>query len=427
MISFKSLAKKRSEDKLIDERKEYLKSETNASLVAIWEDKSNDKILKNQVKNLAKDFQTQQCMLLHVRQKRMKDLFEHEESRWREQIMVMNQVSSEERMDGIRKRAEALRSRRQKEEMEFCKRMLEQQRINGSEELRRSKPLIIDEISVPIHKKTDAECSNLQHHFGRDDIEKETIEKASMAMKLALDEQVRMNDKRRSITNEERKNEDKIQLERWNREIAEENARSSIEKQNTRTRIKNELQNAIMMIQNKKKRDIMERRQHEEQISLQNKDEEASKVPRKSCVSYIDSLKYQILSKNKVDPEVEALREAFQDKMLKEKNQEIRDREEKKKKITLEVAMENKARMHENAISKEKDKKETANFLQRELVHMKERSIVEDAEKERKKNEAIENAKYNQAEVERKTKLRVAEKQRQLVEERDASFRWQIV
>lgn len=72
-------------------------------------------------------------------------------------------------------------------------------------------------------------------------------------------------------------------------------------------------------------------------------------------------------------------------------------------------------------------KKEITDFLQSELVRMKELSTAEDAEALRKKNEAIENAKYNQAEVERKFRSRIAEKERQLAEEREASTRWQIV
>jgi hypothetical protein len=430
MLSHKSLAKKRNQDKLFDERKEFLKSETNASLIAIWEEKTSNKIEKNQVKKLAKEFEDQSRILLQLRQRRMKELYDDEASTWKEKITNLNQVSSEERMNEIRKRAEALRGKREKEENECCLKMLEKQRINGSEELRRTKTVIFHEVPLLAPTNTGEASRSSQPQFEIDSRDKENAKQVNKAMKLALDEQVRMNERRKSILNEQKRLDDKVQDEKWTRELMEEKTRSIIEKQEMRTRLNDELQTAILSKQNKRNREISECKRQEEllqKFALQPKGDDTSKVTDRINVSYVDSLKYQILTKNKDNPAVEAMREPLQDKIQKEKTQELRDREERKKMITSEIAMENKAKMYEKAMSKENVKKEITDFLQSELVRMKEVSTAEDAEARRKKNEAIENAKYNQAEFERKFRSRIAEKERQLAEEREASTRWQIV
>lgn len=428
-----SLARKRAEEQLFHERKQFLKSEANATFVAEWENVTEKKIVKNKITKISKDLEAREHLNLVRRQNNMKELYEKEQLIWKEKIDELNEVTPEDRMQAIKARASELKNKREKEKDDFCMKMLEKQKIEGSEELRalnRSKDDQISASSSEIKSNkfhTYAHVTNPEHsETERQYSDIEQVKKRNMDLKLALDEQIRMNREKKESEYQQKRLEEKMQLDNWNREALLEQSALLEHKKNIKMKMSEDFTRTMQNLKSSKERAEIERRRQDAYFQQNFLCDTMAPDPKEK-ENYIESLKYQISEKNTSSYNIEAIRDAYQEKISDEREAELRGRSEARKKVNLEVALEQKKQAYEKMILKDREKEEMAKYIQSELDRLQLLEIAQKEEAAKKKNATISNAQYNLAEIERKNLQRRLEKEKSLSSSREAGKRWQLV
>lgn len=428
-----SLARKRAEERLLQERKQFLKSEADATFVAEWESSTDKKIEQNKITKIANDLAQQDSSQLLRRQKNIKELYEKEQLMWKDKIDELKLVSNDDRMRVMQARATELKNKSEKEMEDFCIRMLEKQKIEGSEELRNLNRKSIVQVLTPAAK---IESRSIREHTifsnptdfaeSQKDSDIEKAKKRNMEMKSALDEQVRMNREKKEFENQQKRLEEKMQLDDWNREALLEKSNMLQRKKEMQMKKSEEFKHTMQDIQIKRERDATERRRHEE-FSIQSVLHDVGFSEANDKKNYIESLKYQISAKNTANHDIDIIRDAYQEKISSERESELRDRDEARKKTNLEVALEHKTQVLEKMLLRDREKEEMSNYIRWELEQLHSLEMAEQAEAAKKKKATIENAQYNLAEIERKKLLRRLEKEKSVAKSLETEKRWQIV
>eukprot|EP00979_Chaetoceros_neogracilis_P009320 scaffold2111_cov267-Chaetoceros_neogracile.AAC.31 len=350
-----SLARRRSQERIVKERELFLKDEENATNIAKWEEKSVHRIRKQDLANRVRRLRHMDFEDLQRRKLMLQSLYEDEKYEWEEELEKSKQVTVEQKINAMRERADNLQQKRQQENDEFVAKCVQRQLQEGCNDVEtlETKALVAVDNSVYDRKhSTSLKAKNYEKDNGNSahfmqGIEEEENEDAlekqrrNMEMKLALDEQVQFNQRRQAQHFERRQREEELQLDIFKKE--EYRAKND---KSDKIKLAQENGRQIKERLDRKREEGYKHKRREERVLLdyaifKERKEINSEMKNTECnqgaaQEYAQIVKTRVeIAENKC--EIERIREAAMQKRWQNEDQEQKEREDNRQRLTMEV------------------------------------------------------------------------------------------
>lgn len=434
-----SLAKRRAQEQLFQERQRFIKDEMNATAIAVWEHKTADRILKQDLASRVARMQQIDSENIEKRRQKMQELYEHERVTWQQEIEKRSEIPFEQKVKDIRERAYRLKDKREKENEAFVKECYDRQWREGCDEIRALNAKAITEklIYDRMHALQLKDNCNDNETFGSDytqnklmgDLERREHEdldkrqRANEQVKKALDEQIRFNEQRnKTMENlqrkeameqlklwEQRELEDKIRKEeflRQNRDrglqIAADNNHRLADKQAEQNEKLKEEKIILDYAQEKENRQIEIELMHKQQNQGESQD-------------YVKFLREQMVKEEKDTSKIETIRNSEMEKIWKKRDEELREREDNRKRISMEIKESREKQIRDRRRKEEERKVLEALEVKRNMSLWEKQQEQETEEYERKRIQTRETMMWNKRSMEKKYQERMLERQQKQI------------
>jgi len=434
-----SSTRKRAQERIVRERELFLKDEFNATLVATWEQRSSNRIVKQDLLNRAKHISEKDAEDIKGRQSKIRDLYQNETLQWKKELKESQYVSIEDRIKAIREKATHLQGKRDKEKRDFVNACYDRQWRDGCDEIRtlnaksRADKLMDDRNHFLEMKKNGCETDKNEERSQiildaekKDKKEREEAlerERKNLEMKLALDEQVRISQHRSEALVNERKREEAMQLESW-----------TLEGRNVRGKELRSVQEAHIrgeetMIANRKRLDERERdkglKRQQENILLNYaldkertdiESESAQKQQNKGAAQeYVKFLEEQMIEEERDMSQVERIRAAEMEKISSQRDADLQAKKDARSKLMIEVNTSRELQIDEKNKRTEEMKHKVANEVKTDIMLWEKQQHDKEVEKAKKKQQTVENMLFNKKTIESKLEQETVEKQKQFL------------
>jgi hypothetical protein len=428
-----SLAKRRAQEKLLQERQRFIKDEIHATAVAVWEHKTADRILKQDLATRVARMQQTDSEDIEKRRKKMRDLYEHERITWQQEIEKRNEIPFEQKMNDIRERAHRLKDRREKENEAFVRECYDRQWREGCDEIRTLNAKAMTEKLIHDRRQavqmkgncsepnvSDVNEDNFMFYLERR--EKEDIvqrQSANEQVKKALDEQIRSNNQRIKTMEERQRDEACEQLKLWEQsELEEKMNKEEIMRQNrdrglqiatdNKNRLEDKEKEQIEKL--KEEKIILEYAQEKEkrQIEIELMQKQQNKGESRD---YVDFLREQMVKEERDTSEIERIRSSEMEKIWNKRDEELKEREFNRKRISMEIKESREKQITDRRQKEEERKTIEALEVRRNISLWEKQQEQEKEEYERKRMLIREMMMWNKRSMEEKHQERMLERQ----------------
>ncbi len=444
VAAFKLQQRRRDQERILHETESFLHQHNNTERLLDWENRTQQQIQQREESNLAQQFQKQDEDELNKRQNELQSLYNREMSEWKDTLQRSLEVSQEEKIEQIRKRAYELKARRESERQKFVKECYERRWREACDDLRAldSKATLdrlMKDRKAMIQKKTlgnsddgpsrQSQADDYQTNQRmtlmqqRENDESMLRRKSNLQTKEALDQQLQW--KRAQIVSitAQIKQEEQEQLRHL--ALLEQQAKESQHalteqaKQEGDDMLRETMQRAK---QREDQRQIEKDRdwrllQHALELErAQIKAENAKKEEGKEAASeYVYCLREQIKQEEKENQHVTAMRDEASEKIFQRNDEKMAAEAERRRQSMEEV----KLSRQEQIRMKERESEELRREKEREFQETK-AALQRDGEAERRKleqtkTEKIENTSANKKIMEQMKKERALEQQEKLL------------
>ena len=433
-----SLARKRAQERIVREREIFLKEEFNATCVAKWEQRTSMRIERQDLINRAKRMTEQDSQYLQLRQSKIKQLYETELSRWKKEIEERNYVSIEDRIDAIREKANRLREKREKEKKEFVNDCYNRRWREGCDDVRAltakavTEKLMIDREQSLGARKSDCDDFRddekdqlilaLEKKENEEELERQ---RTNREIKLALDEQVKINKSKRANNTEARQREEAEQLARWSLE-------NKLEKENKLEILRNARKQGELTLESNierlkdRQRNTSQKFQEEKMLldfavekeKMEIRMEEEHKQRHQGAAGeyrefFKDQMAKDQMAKDdtKNMREIKKMRDEAMENTWTSRDEELKAKIDARNKLTAEVnASRDEQIFEKNRRAEEMRRTETIEVESNMKLWHQERQSEKD-KKERKKQQTVQNMLWNKKIVDNKRQKETLEKQ----------------
>ena len=432
-----SLARRRAQEKIVKERRDFLKDESNATYVAQWEAQTAIRIEKQDLLYRANKFAENAACSLKKRQTKIRELYEKEELDWRVKIEILQHASKDNRIKEIREKANSLKEKREKERQDFVNLCYERQWRDGCDELRSLHSKAITD-KVMINRKAAFEKFTEKKSKHSDDFKKSTQfyecndldengnndkqkRKANLETKRALDAQMEFIREQEKKCREEKRMEEEEKLSSFEKNDEFEKQKEMKARRIARVRGEQILNENTKRINERekemdahKKQDLilLEYALSKERLEIQN--EENQKYQGKEASrEYLQFLRDQMVKEKENTASVDKIRNEEMEKIWVKRENEEKCKHEMRRKFLAEVSVSRLQQIKDKEILKKQEMEELAKQVAADQIEWKRQDEVEREESLKKRNERIQNMLENKATVEENSKLRAREKQHQ--------------
>ena len=348
-----SLARRRSQERTVKEREIFLKDELNATSIAKWEERSVHQIRKHDLAMRVRRLRDKNVEDLQERKLKLQSLYEAERYEWEEELRRMKEIPLEQKINAIRDRAHELQQKRRVENEEFVAKCFQRQREEGCDDTRSLNAkalvgkLVCDRKHSTSMKATDnKEYNGISTQLMQEKKDKEDAlerQRRNLEMKLALDEQVQFNQRRRAQEIGQRQREEALQLD----SLKQEEEREKIKK-NEKIRLAQESGRQMKeRLDNREREEENRQKQREECVLLdyaleKERKEINSEVTKKdynqgAAQAYVTLLNDQMVKDAKDTCKIDIIREAAMQEIWQKKDQEQKLREDNRQRLAMEV------------------------------------------------------------------------------------------
>jgi len=444
-----SLAKRRAQERIVKEREIFLKDEFKATSIAKWQEKSDNRIRKQDLEVRVRRLRDKNAEDLVTRRGKLKDLYEGEKEQWEQELKRSTEVPLEQKINAIRERANELQLKRQHENEAFVADCFHRQWSEGSDEVRSLKSkALMDKLMYDrkhtIRKKESDGQSNKENSGNNTQLmqalekkdKEDAIEKQrrNLEIKLALDNQVEFHEQQHMQKVEQRQKEEAAQLKSWEDEEEEETNKVKDKKQIARERGKN------IALANKQRFDDREadriQKRREESILLDFALDKERKYIKAEMTNqeqnqgaandYTKFLRDQMVKDAEGACEVERKRDAEMQAIWKKKDNDLKDKEDNRRRLAIEVKTSRDAQIYEKKRAEENRKITEAKEVQYNISVLERQLLDEKLAKEEVKKRTMENMLWNKNKMEEKFGERNRQKQEQyLIQKEDAEKEYQ--
>lgn len=436
----KSLEKRRAQEQLLQERQRFIKDELNATALAVWEKKSASRIMMNDLAMRVSRLQQKDSKEIERRREALKALYDHEMKIWQEEIEMSREIPIEERMRNIKERAMHLKERREKENMMFIKECYDRQWRESCDEIRILKAKAIADSMIFDRKETGQQekgqlLGNVESTARYDDKLMEDLERKNQEgmaqrqrknedMKRSLDEQIIANRNRIKKSEEQRRDEENEQLRLWKQEkLREERCQEEI-LQRARERGFALVKENQQHLENRKKEQIdrleednlilkyaldKENREIETEVKQKQRNQGDSR-------NYVNFLREQMVKEQHDITEIEKMRDAETEKIWNKRDEELKERENNRRRIDMEIKESREKQIQERRREEEKRKALEALEVKRNIALLEKKQEQEKEEKERKSLLTRDTMLWNKKAMEEKHQERILMKQQKRME-----------
>lgn len=429
-----SLARKRAQERIVKEREIFLKEEFNAARIARWEQQTLTRIEKNDVMSRTKKKIEDDAKKLDERQNQMKEMYERDAFELQKELEESTNISIEDRMKAIREKATRLQEKRAKEKEEFVNACYNRQWREGCDDVRTLNARAITDKLVFDRKHAldlkhsapdesgGAEKNRLTQELERKEKE-DALEKKrkNKEIKLALDEQVRINKDRKERASEDRRREEREQLERWKLENNMEKEKELKSLKKALARGEQTMKSNSDRLRDREKNESQKRK--EETIMLnyalekERADIEAEKKriqQNKGASEEYKTFLHKQMNKNEQSSFSNDEEEAVQN-IWQKRHADMKAEEEKRNKMMLEVNASREDQIRaKKQYAEELRQKESIEVENNIKIWEKEKQSEQDKEEE-KKQRTVANMLWNKKAMEEVSKHKMLEKQKQFL------------
>lgn len=354
-----SLARRRANEKIVNERKAFLKEECNSTSVAKWEERTMNRIAKQDVQNRVKSLTQIEENTLKQRQQNLYSLYNDDMGKWKVQFCELQNMSASERLEKLRKQALKLREKREKQRQNFVNECYDRQWRDGCDELRtlyskaitekvmndRSQFFAINQIKNTPISSLDIKCKSDDTEYDHEDTIARTKAAKNQETKAALDIQMTYIHNRNNVERKERMKEEKQKLDQWKAEEEMERVKRSQAKKSAQ-KIGEEIQQANAERKIKREKDVATQREQdlvllkvalrkeEQDIQLEAKQKDEGKEAAKEHLLF---LREQMIQEKEETDTVDAIRQSEMEKTLNKREMVIKMQNEKKRRLLTQV------------------------------------------------------------------------------------------
>jgi len=437
-----SLAKRRAQEKLLQERQRFIKDEKNATAIAVWEHKTADRILNQDLVSRVARMQQIDSEDIEKRRKKINELYEYERRTWQEEIDKINEIPFEQKVKDIRERAYRLKDRREKENEAFVKECYDRQWREGCDEIRTlsakamTEKLIYDRRMHAVQMQdvcNETNTSNFMQDKLMGELERREQEdfvqrqSANQQVKKVLDEQVRTKAQQMAKIDELKRAEEWDQLKLWEQsELDEKMRKEEMSRQNRdiglqiATDNKNRLEDRLKEHNEKLKEEKIILDYAQEKENKQIKIEQMQKKQNQGeSQEYAIFLREQMGKEERDMSEIEKIRTSEMEKIWNKRDEELREREHIRRRVSMEIK-ESREKQIEDRRKKEDERKALeALEVKRNISLWEMQQEQEKEELDRKRMLTREAMMWNKKSMEEKYQERLLERQqKQMVKEK---------
>ena len=446
MVSVLSMEKKRAKEYSTFEAEDFLKGEMQNSCVLQWEQRTCLKIENRDILDRASRVHKKNKRNLQERQKKLHILYKKERLEWEVAIKLASNVSQEERMLEIKKRAGMLLEKRAKEKQKFVNECYNRRWRDACDEIRSldagavTDKLMYDRKEAFSYKADSAleedekkrveikeRMKSLKEKEQNE--QNERLEK-NMEMRYALDEQVKSLQMSKKSHQERRRKEENEQLERWKAEDFE-------MRQNDLQRIRDahsrgeEILRANMQRLRDHEREEMEKKKQDSIMLLYALDKERQEILKEqerkeqghqAAQDYLAFVQDQMIKDQTDTAHIDKIRNSEMEKISRKRDEAMKRQSDERRNLLTEV---NKARLTQIKWKNMKHAEEKRELAQQVIAGRKEwehQEMVEKILAERKKEDTVANMMANKVTIEMQKKKLDLEKQKKFFLHKQIQF-----
>ena len=432
-----SLARRRANEKIVNERKAFLKEENNSTSVAKWEERTMNRIAKQDVQNRVKSFTQIEEKTLKQRQQNLFSLYNDDMDKWKVQFCELQNMSAGERLEKLREQALKLRNKREKQRQNFVNECYDRQWRDGCDELRtlyskavtekvmndRSQFFAIHDLKNNSISSPDVKCkSDNSKEYNHEDTITKTKHAKHQEIKAALDIQMISIRNRNNVERNETMKEAKQKLDQWKGEEELERVKR-LQAKKSAQKIGREIQQANAKRKIKREKEVATQREQdlvllevalrkeEQDIQLEAKQKDEGKEAAKEHLLF---LREQMIHEKKETDNVDAIRQSEMEKTLNKREMLLNIQNEKKRRILTEVneTRNEQIKQKERLLKQEKD--ELRNQVSMTLLELKHQKQQEREKALKTKEATIQNMIANKKAMKEKSDMKAKEKEDEL-------------
>ena len=421
--AFKLQQRRRDQERLLHETKSYLHQQHKTERLLDWENRTNAQIQQRQICNLTQQLLKEDNDELKKRQENLQKLYGAEMDQWKSELKEKLEVTQEQRMEQIRERAYALKSKREAERQQFVKDCYQRQWRDSCDDLRaidskatldrlaedRKFMLEAKKASMAQEKVRD-ECAGDSMSFlqDRDDGESHRRE-INMRTKQALDQQLKWKREQQAFLADKRKREEEEQL----RHLAylEEKSREAQKAQLVKARKEGEDMHQEMLERSKLRAERSKLESDHDSILLRHAlEKERSEIEmekakkeegKEAAFEYVQCLREQLKEEAAERQNTNAIRDAASEAIFKKNDERLAAEAERRRQWVEEVKVsrQEQIKTRQQEIDRLR-REEELEVLENRAAQFREEEAERQKEKRAKANR-IENTLANKAIMEK--------------------------
>lgn len=374
-MSLASLQRRRDQERILDQTKSFLQDQHNTERILSWENRTQKAIERREVDDITQQLLQQDEEALSDRKHDLQSLYNGEKQNWKQTLQTSLEVTQEERMEQIRRRAYELKNKREKERQAFVAECYERQWKNACEELREyeskatldrltkdraamienKQKILAAEAEQEQQSAKNGETTDAMTLIPKDEaLEQAQMQQSSLEFKQSLDHQVLMKQEKDKRVTMQAQLEEQEQLRQLailetttkkEEEVAIEESRRSGAKTLKANRVR---------AKERKENEMEERRQNlvllqhameleRQQISRENALKDSGK---EAAAEYVHSLKEQAKEDEKENEHANRIRKNEQDRIVKLADDKLNAQAEQRRIWQQEVDVSRKEQIH---------------------------------------------------------------------------------
>jgi hypothetical protein len=431
------MAKKRAKEYSKFEAEDFLKGEKQTSCVVQWEQRTCLKIENRDILDRASRVTEKNEENLQQRRGKLKNLYNKERLEWKAAIKLASNVSQEERMLEIKKRAGRLLEKRAKEKQQFVNECYNRRWRDACDEIRSldaravTDKLMYDRkeafsykadttLKEEDEKKKVEIKERMKNLKEKEEQEQDEMLKKNLETRYALDVQVKSLQMSRKSQQERRRQEENDQLERWKTEDAEMRRKDMQHIRDAHSRGEEVLRANMKRLEDRERKETEKKKQDsimlryaldkEKQEIL--KEQERKEQGHQAAQEYLVFIQDQMIKEQGDTAHIDKIRSCEMEKISKKRDEAIRKQTDARRNLLADV---NKARLEQIKRKEIRQAEEKRDLTQQVITDKKEweyQEMVERSLADLKKEETVANMMANKDTIEMQKKKLDLEKQK---------------
>ena len=446
--AFKLQQRRRDQERLLHETQSYLRQQHKTERLLDWEHRTNAQIQQRQVCNLTQQLLKEDDDELKKRQEELQKLYGGEMDKWKSRLKNKLEVTQEQRIEHIRKRAYTLKSKREAERKNFVKECYQRQWRDSCDDLRAiDSKNILDRLAddrmfmletkkaLTEHQNVGGECTGNSMSFlhDRDDGESHRRE-INLRTKQALDQQIKWKREQQAFLVDKQTREEEEQL----RHLAhlEEKSRENQKELVAKARKEGEDMYQQMLERSKLREErrklesdhdsILLRHALEKEIADIEMEKAKKEEGKEAAFEYVQCLREQLREEIAERQQTNAIRDAASEAIFKKNDERLAAEAELRRQWAEEVKIsrQEQIKMRQEEIDRLR-REEELEVLENRAAQFREEEIERQKE-EQSKAHRIENTEANKAIMEKMARDREMEQREKYLLNKQIQFEEKI-